>query len=138
MKIETTANPEKAGNAILQNSVPIKMMLSCVISCVIGIVLMAVISRYWLMAFFISELLCIAITTKLYASGKISIHTACLVPMLLLCFVYTPLSWFSFDGLLGCTLYISILFITVITMLLYRQSNIKNNGINHSSIYKTT
>ena len=61
MKIETTANPEKAGNAILQNSVPIKMMLSCVISCVIGIVLMAVISRYWLMAFFISELLCIAI-----------------------------------------------------------------------------
>ncbi len=30
------------------------------------------------------------------------------------------------------------LFITVITMLFYRQSNKKNNGFNHSSIYKTT
>jgi len=41
--------------------------------------------------------------------------------MLLLCFVYTPLSWFTFDGLLGSTPYLSILFATLITLTYYRK-----------------
>jgi diguanylate cyclase (GGDEF)-like protein len=39
--------------------------------------------------------------------------------MLLLCFLYTPLSWFTFDGLMGCTPYLSILYITMITLTYY-------------------
>jgi len=106
-------------NAIMQNSIPIKMLIACVFSCIIGIVLMAVTSRYLLMAVFIGVLVCVGITTPFLAAGKISVTTACLAPTLLLCFVYTPLSWFTFDGLLGCTPYLSILFVTVIILTYY-------------------
>ncbi len=106
---------------IMQNGVPVKLLIACVCSCIIGIVLMAMTSRYLLMGVFIGILICVSVTTSLLVAGKISITAACLAPMLLLCFVYTPLSWFTYNGLLGCTPYLSILFITVITLTYFRK-----------------
>lgn len=106
---------------IMQNSTPVKMLVACFFSCILGIVIMAATAHYHMMALFVCILLCIFITTPLLAAEKISIETACLAPMLLLCFVYTPVSWFTFDGLLGCTPYLSILFFTMITLTYYRR-----------------
>lgn len=109
---------------IMQNSIPIKMFFACFFSCILGIVMMAALSHYLLMTVFICVALCLCITAPLFAAGKISIRTACLSPILLLCFLYTPLSWFTFDGLLGCTPYLSILFSTIITLTYYRRTQI--------------
>lgn len=106
---------------IMQNSIPVKMLIACFFSCVLGIVLMAARSHYLLMAVFIGIAICLCITAPLFGAGKISINAACLAPMILLCFIYTPLSWFTFDGLLGCTPYLSILYITMITLTYYRR-----------------
>ncbi|SMC49349.1 diguanylate cyclase (GGDEF) domain-containing protein [Papillibacter cinnamivorans DSM 12816] len=104
---------------ILQNSTPFKMLIACFLSCVVGVVLMAATSNFLLMGVFIGILLCIVVAARLFSAGKISIETACLAPMLLLCFAYTPLSWFAYNGLLGCTPYLSILFIAVIVLTYY-------------------
>lgn len=106
---------------IMQNSIPAKMLIACFFSCIIGIILMALLAHYLMIAAFVCILICICITAPLFAAGKISINTACLVPMSLLCFVYTPLSWFTFDGLLGCTPYLSILFAAIIALTYYRR-----------------
>lgn len=106
---------------IMQNSIPTKMLIACLFSCFLGIALMAALSHYLLMVVFICIIICLCITAPLFSAGKISINAACLAPMLLLCFLYTPLSWFTFDGLLGCTPYLSILYITMITLTYYRR-----------------
>ena len=109
-------------STIMQNSIPVKMLIACFISCIFGIALMAALSYFLLMAVFICIALCLCITAPLFAAGKISIDAACLAPMLLLCFIYTPISWFTFDGLLGCTPYLSILYTTIITLTYYRRT----------------
>ena len=106
---------------IMLNGIPVKMLVACFFSCILGIILMALLSHYLLVLAFVCILICVCITTPLFAAGKIGINTACLAPISLLCFVYTPLSWFTFDGLLGCTPYLSILFITMITLTYYRR-----------------
>ena len=121
MKCENPAFFKEDHNPIIQNSAPLKMLVACFICCILGIVLMAVLSHYLLMAVFICIALCLGINTALFSAGKISITTACLVPMLFLCFLYTPLSWFTFDGLFGCTPYLSILFSTIIALSYYNQ-----------------
>lgn len=118
---ETLIRLREDDSPILQKSVPAKMLIACFACCIFGVALMALLSEYLLMAAFLSIILCVCITTPLLAAGKISVHTACLIPMLLLCFVYTPISWFALDGLLGPTPYLSILFITVITLTHYRR-----------------
>ncbi len=82
---------------------------------------MALTAHYLLMGVFILILLSIAITGILIARRKITLEAACLTPILLLCFVYTPASWFTFDGLLGCTPFLSILFIVVIVLTYYQK-----------------
>lgn len=109
---------------ILKNSIPEKMLVAWFLSCILGMGVMAVLAHYLLMAVFICIAICLCIAAPLFAAGKISITTACLAPMLLLCFLYTPLSWFTFDGLLGCTPYLSILYITMITLTYYRRVHI--------------
>lgn len=115
---------EENDSPILHNSTPVKMLIACALSCISGVVLMALLSHYILMAVFICIIVCLFVTTPLFAAGKISINTACLIPMLILCFLYTPLSWITFDGLLGCTPYLSILFITMITLTYYNRIQI--------------
>ena len=125
MKHEKTTIPFRDNDSpIMQNSIPVKMLIACFFSCILGIALMAALSHYLLMVVFICITICLCITAPLFAAGKISINTACLAPMLLLCFLYTPLSWFTFDGLLGCTPYLSILYITMITLTYYRRIQI--------------
>ncbi len=121
---KTTTKFRQNGNHIIQRSISVKMLIACFFSCVIGIVLMALLSYYLLMGVFIAVLICINITTPLLKAGKIGIDAACLAPMLILCFVYTPLSWFTFNGLLGCTPYLSILFITMISLTYYHRIHI--------------
>ena len=108
-------------SSIMQNSVPVRMFISCIISCMIGVIAMASLSLYLLAGVFLSIILCTGITTFLLSRDKISIDTACALPMLILCFVYTPISWFTFQGLLGCTPYLSILFLTIITLTYYNK-----------------
>ncbi len=108
-------------SSIMENSAPIRMLIACFFSCILGIVLMGITAYYHMMGVFICILICISITTPLLAANKISVETACLAPMLILCFVYTPVSWFTFDGLIGCTPYVSILFFTVITLTYYNR-----------------
>lgn len=107
--------------AIMQMSIPVKMLIACCISCIIGIILMAVTSHYYLMAVFIGILIISLVDVPLVLSRKMSIETASLIPMLILCFVYTPISWFTFDGLLGCTPFLSILFSTMIVLTYYKK-----------------
>jgi diguanylate cyclase (GGDEF)-like protein len=106
-------------SSIMQNSIPIKMLIACLISCILGIVLMSITAHYHMMAVFICIIICVFITNLLVRARKISIEAACLAPILILCFVYTPMSWFTFDGLLGSTPYLSILFLTIIALTHY-------------------
>jgi diguanylate cyclase (GGDEF)-like protein len=122
--VRNTMNVRQNESLILQRNISAKMLIACFFSCILAIVLTALLSYYLLMAVFISVLICINITTPLYKTGKIGIDAACLAPMLILCFVYTPLSWFTFNGLMGCTPYLSILFITMITLTYYHKIHI--------------
>lgn len=121
---ESTLTSKLSDSPIIRNSIPVRMLIACLFSCILGIVLMAVTARYLMMSVFIGILVCVFITTRLLVTGRISIEAACLAPMLILCFVYTPISWFTFDGLLGCTPYLSILFLTIITLTYYRKIQI--------------
>lgn len=121
MKNKITGTILKENNSpIVQNSIPVKMLAACFFSCILGIALMACLSHFLLMSVLICITICLCITTYLFVLGRLSIDMACLVPMLLICFLYTPISWFTFDGLLGCTPYLSILYITIITLTYYR------------------
>lgn len=107
--------------AIMQMSIPVKMLIACCLSCITGIILMAATSYYFLMAVFIGILVISLIDVPLVLSKRMSIETASLIPMLILCFVYTPISWYTFDGLLGCTPFLSILFSTMIVLTYYKK-----------------
>ncbi len=119
MKCENSTLLKKNHSPIIQNSAPVRMLIACFISSVFGVVLMAVLEHYLLMVVFICVILCLCVTVALFVANKINITTACITPILLLCFLYTPLSWLTFDGLLGCTPYLSILFATIITLSYY-------------------
>lgn len=119
--IKNPPAPEPGGIQTMPYRIPVRMMFACILACVVGIVLMAVTSHMLLMWTFVAVIGCMFITVPLLEAGKISVNTACLVPMLMLCFVYTPLSWFTFDGLLGCTPYLSILFATQIALTYYKK-----------------
>lgn len=106
---------------ILQRDIPGRMFIACCIASVIGIVLMAVTGQYALMAVFIGLFVVCVVDFPLALRQHISVETASLLPMLILCFLYTPLSWFTFDGLLGCTPYLSILFAVMIVFTYYRK-----------------
>ncbi len=82
------------------------MLIAGIICCLVGIVWMAATAYYLPMAAFSAVLITMGVTFFLYMAGKISLEAANLIPMLLLCFVYTPSSWFTFDGLLGSTPYL--------------------------------
>lgn len=105
---------------IMQMDIPAKMFVVCAIACVIGIVLMAVTGYPVLMAVYIVLLMVCVIDVPLVLKHFMSVETASLLPMLILCFVYTPLSWFTFDGLLGCTPYLSVLYVIMIVFTYYR------------------
>ena len=106
---------------IMQITIPARMTVACCLSSLVGILLMAVTGYRLLMALLIILLFICLIDVPLVLRRRMSVETASLIPMLFLCFVYTPVSWFTFDGLLGCTPYLSILFATMIIFTYYRR-----------------
>lgn len=106
---------------LMQRSIPGIMCLACCVSCIVGMILMAAIPSYLLMALLGVTLLCCLVGKALTLSGRISIEIATLLPISVLCFLYTPVSWYMFDGLLGCTPYLTILFGTVIVLMFYHR-----------------
>lgn len=106
---------------LMQRSIPGIMYVACCASCIIGIILMAAIANYLLMALLGITFFSCLFGKAFYFSGKISIEIATLIPVSILCFLYTPVSWFAFGGLYGCTPYLTILFATIIVLMFYHR-----------------
>ena len=107
--------------AILRYGTPEQVLVACLFSCAVGIAITAVTARYLLMLVLVAVILSVIVTALLVKAGKISLTAACLVPMLLLCFVFTPLCWYTYNGLLGCTPYLSILLLAMITLTTFKK-----------------
>ena len=103
------------------HSIRLKMFVANVVCCIVGAVIMAVAAHYLLMDIFIATLVCMCFTGPLVFRKRITPELACLLPMLILCFVYTPVSWFTFNGPLGCTPYLTLIFSALIVMTCYRK-----------------
>lgn len=106
---------------IMQMNIPARMFIACSLACILGMVLMAATEHYLLMGFFIALLIVCVVDVPLVHRHIMSVETASLIPIVCLCFLYTPLSWFAFDGLMGCTPYLSILFAMMIIFAYYRR-----------------
>ena len=89
---------------------------------VLGAVGMGIFRYYWIMAILIAALLSMFLGLLLLMRGYISDETAGMIPMVILCFAYTPAIWFTFDGLMGGATYQAILFITVILLSYYKKT----------------
>ena len=122
-KITITPDPNFI-NAALRDTVPRWMSLAALICSAIGTIMMAILGFYLLMAIYIAIFIATFLCGLLVLYKKITVNTACLIPMLLLLFAYTPASWFTFDGLMGCTPYLTILFMALTTMTYYRKLHI--------------
>ncbi len=109
------------GDMEKNRNIRIKMFVANVVCCVAGAAIMAAMSHYLLMAIFVATLVCMGFTGTLIHFEKITSETACLLPMLLLCFVLTPVSWFTFAGPMGCTPYLTLAFSALIIMTHYRK-----------------
>ncbi len=83
---------------------------------------MGIYRYYWIMAILIAALLSMLVSLFLLMRGLISDETAGVIPMVVLCFAYTPAIWFTFDGLMGGTPYQAILFVTVILLSYYKKT----------------
>ena len=83
---------------------------------------MGIFQYYWIMAILIVALLSMFLGLFLLTRRLISEETAGVIPMVILCFAYTPAIWFTFDGLMGGTPYQAILFITVILLSYYKKT----------------
>jgi|GEM_PF-1646349 diguanylate cyclase (GGDEF) domain len=108
-------------NTAIQDTIPQRMSVALLICSAVGIILMAVLKLYFLMAIHIAIFIVSTICGLLVWKNKISVETACLITILILFFVYTPASWFILNGLMGCTPYLSILFMTVANLTYYRK-----------------
>ena len=96
-----------------------KMLIAGLICCGLGAVLMGALGHFVIMAIFIAVALSMLLSVFLMLRRLISEETAGIIPMTLLCFVYTPVIWFTFNGLMGGTPYQVILFITMILLSYY-------------------
>ncbi|MEA5145591.1 MAG: diguanylate cyclase [Candidatus Limiplasma sp.] len=106
---------------MIQLSLTIRMSIACSIACVIGAAFMAVAGHIGLAGIFLLTLFACIGAIPLLIRQRISNEIASLIPILILCFLYTPVSWFTLDGLLGCTPYLTLLFSLVIVLTYYRK-----------------
>ena len=105
----------------LQRALLPRMMRASIVCCVIGAAGMLAFRHGLLAAIFIAALLVIIVSAALAKRGKLSPETAALLPMLIFCFVYTPVNWYTFGGLLGSTPYLAIIFSAMIVLSNYRR-----------------
>lgn len=106
----------------IQQSQLIRLFFAGVACAALGAAGMAVFRYYWIMAILIVVLVSMLFSLFLLTRGYISDETAGVIPMVILCFAYTPAIWFTFDGMMGGTPYQAILFITSIVLSYYRKT----------------
>jgi len=87
------------------------------ICCAVGIVMTAATGQTAPMFLYIAALVCMALVLPLMHAGLISQDMACTIPAIFFCFIYTPVNWFTFNGLLGFTSYLSLIIILGIVLL---------------------
>jgi diguanylate cyclase (GGDEF)-like protein len=114
--VPTSTYEQKAQFKVLE-----KMLIAALICCIFGAVEMYLFRYIWLSVIFIFTILTMLICAVLLKKAKISAEFAALMPILIFCFVYTPASWYTFDGLMGNTPYLTIIFTTVILLTNYRR-----------------
>ncbi len=97
------------------------LLIASVVCCAAGIAVTAVAGPLLPMFLYIGALVCLALVLPLKHAGLVSGDTACMIPTLFFCFVYTPVNWYNFGGLLGSTPYLSVAFIVVIMVTHYQR-----------------
>ena len=97
------------------------LLIASVICCAVGIAVTAATEQLLPMFIYIGALACIALVLPMKHAGLVSNDTACMIPTIFFCFVYTPVNWFAFGGLLGSTPYLSVVFIMVILLSHYKR-----------------
>lgn len=97
------------------------LLVASVICCAAGIAVTAATGQQMPMFLYIAALVCMSLVLPLWKAGMLSQDTAVMIPTLFFCFVYTPVSWFVFGGLLGCMPYLSVVFIMIILLAHYRR-----------------
>ena len=83
------------------------MLVASGVCCAAGIAVTAATGQITPMFLYIAALVCMALVLPLMHAGLISGDMRCTIPTLFFCFVYTPVNWFVFNGLLGSTPYLS-------------------------------
>lgn len=122
MELQTEhLSAELVHDRFMKRMLPRKMMLASIICSVFGAGLMLLTRHYLVMLAFLLVLASMGVAMLLRTANRISVETACLFPMLVLCFVYTPICWFTFDGLIGSTPYQIILFVAIIILTHYQK-----------------
>ena len=96
-----------------------KMFFAGMICSVAGAIGMGVCGYFVVMAILIVVTLSMLLSAWLKLNGRISEETAGIIPMVILCFVYTPAVWVTFNGLMGGTPYQAIMLITMILLSYY-------------------
>lgn len=97
------------------------LLIASVICCAVGIAVTAATDQLLPMFIYIGALACIALVLPMKHAGLVSEDTACMIPTIFFCFVYTPVNWFTFNGLLGSTPYLSVVFIMVVLLSHYKR-----------------
>ena len=93
-----------------------KMMYAGLICSVFGTVEMYFFRHILLSVIFGATTLAMLVCIALMKRSIIRSSIAALVPLLMLCFLYTPVSWYTFDGLMGNTPYLTIIFVTMVLL----------------------
>ncbi len=93
-----------------------KMMYAGLLCSVFGTVEMYFFRHILLSAIFGATTLAMFVCIALMKRSIIRSSIAALVPLLILCFLYTPASWYTFDGLMGNTPYLTIIFVTMVLL----------------------
>lgn len=104
-----------------QTQALVRMMIAALFCCAVGAVEMYLFGHPLLAAIFVATMAAMVGCAALLKRGVVSAPIAAVVPMLILCFVYTPVSWYTFDGPMGNTPYLSIIFVTMILLTDYRR-----------------
>ena len=97
------------------------LLAASVICCAAGIAVTSATGQMLPMFLYIAALACMALVLPIKHAGLVSDDTACMIPTIFFCFIYTPVNWFTFNGLLGSTPYLSVVFIMVILLSHYKK-----------------
>ena len=107
---------------MMQKTQLIRLFLIGLACAVLGAVGMGIFRYYWITIILIVFIVSMLFALFLLMKGYVSSETAGMIPMLILCFVYTPAIWFTFNGLMGGAPYQAILFIVIILLSYYKNT----------------